>query len=61
MGVTELQNPGAENVNSYIETTVYLPSPAIGGEDIVLLSMFVVQKEKYTLSAYTGTFEHHFR
>jgi hypothetical protein len=54
---TEFQNPGAEGVYSYIETTAYLPSPAVGGEDVVV-SMYVRGSEgRYTLSGYTGTFQ----
>ena len=55
-GVTELENPGAEGVTSYIETTVYLPAPALGGEDVTV-SMFVRGSEGvYTLSGYNGTY-----
>jgi hypothetical protein len=55
-GVTELENPNAENIYSYIETTAYLPSPAVGGEDVTI-SMYVRGSEgRYILSAYTGAF-----
>ena len=50
-------NTRAQNITSYIETTAYLPSPAVGGEDVVV-SMYVRGSEgSYYLSAYTGAFD----